>query len=68
MQEKQKLGKDVGKLRSSLVDVKSNLASTSAEKERFFQEKLELHQRINSLSCDRDSLLKVSNFMSLERV
>ena len=68
MQEKQKLGKDVGKLRSSLVDVKSNLASTSAEKERFFQEKLELHQRTNSLSCDRDSLLKVSNFMSLERV
>ena len=68
MQEKQKLGKDVGKLRSSLVDVKSNLASTSAEKERFFQEKLELHQRINSLSCDRDSLLKVSNFMCLERV
>ena len=68
MQEKQKLGKDVGKLRSSLVDVKSNLASTSAEKERFFQEKLELHQRINSLSCDRDSLLKVSNFMSLARV
>ncbi len=50
---------EVEHLRAKLNELKSSLASTSADKERLFQEKLELHQRINGLTNDRDAFLKV---------
>ena len=42
----------------SVADLKATLATTSADKERFFQEKLDLHQKMQNLSLDKDTAVK----------
>lgn len=58
-QEKSRVDQEVGRLRAALADLQASLASATSDKERYFQEKMDLHQRIQQLSHERDSLLKV---------
>lgn len=53
------MDQEVGRLRAALADLQASLASATSDKERYFQEKMDLHQRIQQLSHERDSLLKV---------
>ena len=43
----------------AMADMKATLASTSADKERFFQEKLDLHQQVQNVFFEKESLQKV---------
>lgn len=53
------LTQEVDKLKNYLEELKAASAAMSDEKELFFQEKLELHQKVDNLNWDRESLLKV---------
>ena len=41
-----------------MADLKSTLAATSADKERFFQEKLDLHQKLQTSALDKEVVHK----------
>ncbi|XP_070542149.1 LOW QUALITY PROTEIN: uncharacterized protein [Ptychodera flava] len=50
-----------GQLEDSTADMSSKLASINAEKERLFHERLDLHQRLQHFSMERDNLFKAKH-------
>jgi hypothetical protein len=52
----------------SLADLKSRLASAMSEKDRYFQEKLDLNQKVQQLLLEKETLLKVSINLWCRRV
>lgn len=61
LQENVQLKSHLADSEESLADVKSKLVSVNSDKERYFQEKLDLHQRVQQLSHDKEHLYKVRN-------
>lgn len=57
-QEKTKLQRQCETLQENVSDLKSTLASTSSDKERFFQEKLDLHQKLQNITLDKEIAVK----------
>ena len=59
MQEKQQLNRQLDVLQDTITDLKSTLAVTVADKERFFQEKLELANQLQKNSFEKENWEKV---------
>ena len=45
-------------LQETLSDLKTSFAKTSSDKERYFQEKLDLHHKLQSASLEREVAVK----------
>lgn len=49
----------------SVADLKANLASITSDKERYFQEKLDLHQKLQNTILERETVSKNIKFIHI---
>ena len=62
-QEKHRLNRQADAMQDVIADLQATLASTAADKERFFQEKLDLNQKAQNLTHDKECLKKEKGFL-----
>ena len=67
LQEKHRMLRQLESFQDAMADMKATLASTSADKERFFQEKLDLHQQLQNAKYEKESFQKVSDFTGYKK-
>ena len=53
-QERSRLERQLQTFQSTVSDLKATLATASADKERYFQEKLDLHQKLQNMTLERE--------------
>ncbi|KAI8478224.1 hypothetical protein Bbelb_440450 [Branchiostoma belcheri] len=59
--ERDSLFSRTSRLEDVLADAKSKLASVTAEKDRLFQEKIDLHQKVQKMTVDKEQLMKAKH-------
>ncbi|XP_067665105.1 myosin-9-like isoform X2 [Haliotis asinina] len=63
-QDKHNASKQIENYQDTVADLKARLATVSADKDRLFQEKLDLNHKVQQLVLDKEQLIKVK--LSLE--
>ena len=59
MQDKHRTSRQMEGYQDTLADLKSRLAAAVADKDRLFQERLDLNHKVQQLILEKEQLLKV---------
>ena len=62
-QEKQRLVRQLENVQASMADMKATMVTTSADKERFFHENIELQQQLQNKTYEIERLGTVSSIV-----
>ena len=60
LQDKHRASRQVEGYQDTLTDLKSRLACAVSDKDRLFQERFDLNQKVQELILEKEQLLKVS--------